>query len=141
MSIVPVNRGRIEGHTHVGDKEIPKRIRKVQRAGFHGHLHVDFEDGTMRVLQKSEWEHLDLKPGDYFPPLPKIDDPAVEATDAVDAQASETPVVESEPVVEPTAGQDETGTPSGPVDGAQKERQLSTEEAQQDGSSASPEVG
>jgi hypothetical protein len=82
MSVVPVNRGRIEGHTHVGDKEIPKRIVNVQRAGFHGHLHVDFEDGTMRVLQKSEYEHLDLKPGDYYPPMPKIDDPIVEATNA-----------------------------------------------------------
>lgn len=101
MSIVPVNRGKIEGQSHVGDKEIPKRISKVQRAGFHGHLHVDFEDGTMRVLQKSEHEHLDLKPGDYFPPVgiewtPELDkeiaDASVEGTQGSEAGDGEVQV-------------------------------------------------
>lgn len=146
MSIVSVNRGKIEGHTHIGDKEIPKRITNVQRAGFHGHLHVDFEDGTMRVLQKSEYEHLDLKPGDYFPPLPiavpEVDGPvsAIEGgADAVDTQASEAPVVVGEPVVESAEGQDEAGTAPGPVDGAQEEGQQGAEV--ESGHAPTPEIG
>lgn len=28
-----------------------------------GHVHIQYEDGTMDVLPRGLWEHLDLKPG------------------------------------------------------------------------------
>lgn len=121
MSIVPVNRGKIEGQSHVGDVEIPKRIRKVQRAGFHGHLHVDFEDGTMRVLQKTEHEHLDLKPGDYFPPLPiavpEVDGPvsAIEggADASIEGSSSDASLQECASDVSPVMVSEESGAHEG----------------------------
>lgn len=81
----------------------------------HGHTRVEFEDGSQVVLTRgSKVPEVGDHYGEFVPK---------EIADAVDAQASETPVVESEPLVEPAAGQDEAGTPSGPGDGAQKEGQ------------------
>lgn len=77
-----------------------KRISAINKRGFHGHVELQFEDGSQHViLQKGEHEHL--KVGDFYP--------AREVERAVDTQASKETLVERESADERAADEDESG--------------------------------
>lgn len=46
---------------------MPKKITKVS-PGMHGHLHLEFEDGSMQVIHRGAHEEHALQAGDYWPP-------------------------------------------------------------------------
>jgi hypothetical protein len=77
-----------------------KKIVAINKRGFHGHVELQFEDGSQHVvLQKGQHEHL--KVGDYYP--------AREVERAVDAKASEETLIERESADSGAASEDESG--------------------------------
>lgn len=77
-----------------------KKIAAINKRGFHGHVELQFEDGSQHVvLQKGQHEHLRV--GDHYP--------AQEKEHAVDAKASKETLVERESADERAADEDESG--------------------------------
>lgn len=46
----------------------PQTIAKVS-PGWHGHLHLEFSDGSMLTVTRGNHEQHDPKPGDVWPPM------------------------------------------------------------------------
>lgn len=104
--------------------QVSKKIAKVSQAHY-GHVHVEFEDGSMDVIRREELKGAKIQAGMYWPPLPEELElsPIQEESSAVHEETSEAVPVESIPAVEQSAGEGQEGTALGPSDGAREEGQ------------------
>lgn len=107
--------------------QVSKKIAKVTQAHY-GHVHVEFEDGSMDVIRREELKGAKIQAGEYWPTLPEELElsPIQEESHAVDQETSGKIVEQGQPAIEQAAKQDEIGTPSESSDGAREEGQSSS---------------
>lgn len=102
------------GKPEVGQEYIALPDPRASRHG-HGKMPEVNVVTEQKEAPAEQFEELELSP-------------VQEESNALDAQASEAPAIESQSPVEQPAGQDEVGTSQQPEDGSQEEAQLSPEE-------------